>query len=140
VDVASKGAFTDLIRLYIALIQWERLELTKSPGLWSPTEATKRINEAAEHDDFELWQPVALGLTMADRGLITGDLIHLLKTGFVYEEPIASTRDGYFKYTVEGTTPNSNGKSLKAVVIHDGCRNMKVVELVGGSTRREDLG
>jgi hypothetical protein len=113
--------------------------VVKSPGRWSPVEATKRINGCASHDDFELCQPVALDSTMADRGLITGDLLHLLKTGFVYEEPVSSTRDGYFKYTVEGTTPNSNGKSLAAIVIPDGCKKMKVVELVGGSTHREDL-
>jgi hypothetical protein len=34
---------------------------------------------------------------MAARDLITGDVIHLLKNGFVYEPPDPASRPGFFK-------------------------------------------
>lgn len=59
-----------------------------------------------------------------------GDFLHLLKNGFVYDEPEAATRDGYFKYRVEGTTPNSEGRTLRAVVIpSNGCA-MKAITIM----------
>ena len=55
---------------------------------------------------------------MASRDLLVGDLMHLLKRGFVYAEPEAATR-GYWKYKVEGTTPNSDGRTV-AELMRDG--------------------
>ena len=54
---------------------------------------------------------------MSERGLIVGDVIHLLRGGFVHEEGEQSDTPGFFKYTVEGTTPNSGGRSVAMVVI-----------------------
>jgi hypothetical protein len=67
---------------------------------------------------------------MADRDLIVGDLMHLLKTGFVYEEPEPATRNGFFKYLIEGATPNSEGRTVRACVIPDGHREIKVVTVM----------
>lgn len=42
---------------------------------------------------------------MIARDLYTPDIMHVLKHGFVYENPIAATQKGCFKYKVESTTP-----------------------------------
>ena len=46
-----------------------------------------------------------------------GDVLHVLRHGFVYEEGEQSTRKGLFKYKMEGTAPNSNNRRIRAVVI-----------------------
>ena len=46
-----------------------------------------------------------------------GDLLHLLKQGFVYDEAVPATREGYFRYAVESTTPNSDGRAVRAITI-----------------------
>jgi hypothetical protein len=67
---------------------------------------------------------------LAERGLIMGDLTHLLRNGFVYDAPEESTRKGLYKYRVEGTTPNSEGRTLRAIVIpSNGCA-MKVITIM----------
>ncbi len=106
--------------------------MAKSPGRWSPVEATKRINDCARRDDFGLCQSMSVISSLADFGLDSGDVLHLLKTGMVYDDPDTSTRDGYYKYSIEGPTPNSNGKSVSAVVIPDGCNQIKVAALENG--------
>jgi hypothetical protein len=54
----------------------------------------------------------------------------LLKTGFVYEEPEPSTREGHYKYQIEGSTPNSEGRMVRAVVIPDGNCAIKIVTVM----------
>jgi len=64
---------------------------------------------------------------MQERSLIMADLLHLLKTGFVYQEAEPSSRDGLFKYKIEGPTPNSDGRTVRAVVIPGSGCAMKIV-------------
>lgn len=54
---------------------------------------------------------------MAERRLLVGDILHILKNGFVYEEAQKSTRPGYYKYRMECTAPNSNRRTVRIVVI-----------------------
>jgi len=54
---------------------------------------------------------------MQARSLNTGDLLFLLKHGFVYCDRVESTRPGYFKYAVESRTPNSGNRTIRAIVI-----------------------
>lgn len=102
--------------------------MPKSPPKWKPAEATHKINECAKNDP-------TIALTfhakeqMSDRGLIMGDVMHLLKWGFVYEEPEDATRD-HFKYRVEGTTPNSDGRTVRSVVIPSGDCHLKIVTVM----------
>jgi hypothetical protein len=102
--------------------------MTKPPPKWKPAEATQQINECARHDPT-----IALTLhakeQMSDRGLIMGDVMHLLKWGFVYEDPEDATR-GHFKYRVEGTTPNSDGRTVRSVVIPSGDCHLKIVTVM----------
>lgn len=65
-----------------------------------------------------------------ERGLIEADLLHLLKNGFVYDEAEESSRPEYYKYSVEGTTPNSDGRMLRAIVIPDGGCVLKIVTIM----------
>lgn len=100
------------------------------PGRWSPAEATKRINECAK----SLMLNVALTKHAKDqlleRTLFMGDLLHLLKTGFVYEEPEPATREGFYKYRIEGITPNSGRRTVRGVVIPNGDCNLKIVTVM----------
>ena len=57
---------------------------------------------------------------LQERELIQADLLHVLKQGFVYNDPEPASRDGYFKYRIEGPTPNSGGRNICAVVIPGG--------------------
>ena len=66
---------------------------------------------------------------MADRDVIMADLLHLLKSGFVHDEPEPATRE-HFKYRIEGTTPNSDGRTLRAVVIPSGDCELKIVTVM----------
>lgn len=66
---------------------------------------------------------------MSERDLTTGDVLHVLKYGFVYDQPEQSTRPGYFKYLVEATTPNST-RSVGVIVIPDGKCELKIVTVM----------
>lgn len=93
--------------------------MPKGPGLWNNAEATRRINACAKSDRLTLSWRMHAKERMRERDIVMGDILHLLKFGFVHEEPEPATREGYFKYLVEGTTPNSNRRSLGVVVIPD---------------------
>ncbi len=57
---------------------------------------------------------------LKERGLTTGDALYVMKNGFVYERPQELTRKGCYKYSIECSTPNSNQRNLRVVVI-PGC-------------------
>ena len=46
-----------------------------------------------------------------------GDVFHILKYGFVYEEGQPSTRQGHYKYMMKSITPNSGGRAVCICVI-----------------------
>ena len=52
-----------------------------------------------------------------DRGLIMGDVLFALRRGFVHDQAQSSTRSGVFKYRIESTTPNSQGRRVAVVVV-----------------------
>ena|SRR5260370_37305555 len=61
------------------------------------------------------------------RGLIVSDVLHVIRHGFVYERGEESTRDGFFKYKMECVTPNSNGRTVRLVLIPSQSCWIKVV-------------
>jgi hypothetical protein len=63
---------------------------------------------------------------LRERGLIMGDVLHVLRRGFVLEEPEPATRAGFFKYLIEATTPNSEGRTVGILVIPDGACELKL--------------
>jgi hypothetical protein len=54
---------------------------------------------------------------MALRDLTIGDIRHVLKFGYVYSDPVQADIPGYYRYAIEGTTPNSGGRTVRVVVI-----------------------
>ncbi|RZJ46500.1 MAG: DUF4258 domain-containing protein [Brevundimonas sp.] len=93
--------------------------MARGQGPWTPAQATQHINSCAKRDDLQLSWTHHATERMRERGLVMSDLLYLLKTGFVHDEAEASTREGFFKYRVEGTTPNSNRRAVRVVVIPD---------------------
>ncbi len=86
---------------------------------WPPAEATKRINNLAKNDDLYIyWNEHALE-RLEERDLLSGDILHVLRNGFVYKEAEQSTREGFFKYHIETSAPNSGGRKVGVVVIPD---------------------
>ncbi len=67
---------------------------------------------------------------MAERDLVTGDVLHVLKHGFVYDDPEPSTQDGFFKYKMECRTPNSGGRVVRIVVIPSTGNAVKLVTVM----------
>lgn len=89
----------------------------KATGPWPPRKATETIRKRAADDAFHIRWTMHAGEQIKERGLIMGDVLHVLKHGFVYEEGEQSTRKGLFKYKMESTTPNSNNRRVRVVVI-----------------------
>jgi len=56
---------------------------------------------------------------LRQRDLLTGDILHVLKNGFVYDEPEESTQLGLFKYRMEAGTPNSGNRTVRVVIVPD---------------------
>ena len=86
------------------------------PQPWSLGDATDNIREIAT-SYFALSRTGHAKERMKDRGLTMGDLLHVLKHGFVYEEAQKSTRKKCFKYCIDGATPNSEGRALRLIVV-----------------------
>ncbi|MGI9491057.1 MAG: DUF4258 domain-containing protein [Geminicoccaceae bacterium] len=97
---------------------------------WSPAKATDEIRAKAKDPSFQLvWTKHARD-QMEERSLIMSDVLHLLKCGFVYEEGSPSTRPGCYKYKMEYVTPNSQGRTVCAVVIPDQSCLVKIVTVM----------
>ena len=86
------------------------------PKPWSPAKATTELRTLASRD-FNLCMTDHSKDQMLERELFTGDMKHILKYGFVYEKAKPATRQGFFKYKMESTTPNSGNRSVRIVVI-----------------------
>jgi hypothetical protein len=86
---------------------------------WKPGGATTRINDIARNKQCDLALTVHTRERLAQRGLVIGDLLYVLKNGYVYEEPEESTIVGLYKYKIESQSPNSGARFLRAVVVPD---------------------
>ena len=62
------------------------------------------------------------------RGIISSDVLYVLKFGFVLIDPEPATRAGYFKYAMENRTPNSNSRDIRLIIVPD--KKMKLIKLV----------
>ena len=67
---------------------------------------------------------------MESRGLIMGDVLHVLKTGFVYDQAQESTKKGVYKYCMECNTPNSGRRTVRIVVIPSTENAVKIVTVM----------
>lgn len=106
------------------------LALVEIEEPWSPAQATDRIRAIARGRLDLSYKQHALD-QLSERSLIMGDLLFLLKNGFVYENAVEATRKPYWKYQIQCSTPNSNNREVRAVVIPDWKRNgIKVVTVM----------
>lgn len=53
---------------------------------------------------------------MKERDLIVSDVLHVLKHGFVYDNPEPATQRGCFKYKIETTSP-AGSRVVRVVAI-----------------------
>ena len=94
------------------------------------SQATRLLREYGGSPDLNfLWTEHAKE-QMALRDLIVGDVLYILKMGFVYDVGVSTSRPGFFKYQMECSTPNSNNRSVRIVVILSKSRAVKVVTVM----------
>lgn len=86
---------------------------------WSPAYATGAIREVARHEKFQITLTGHARDRMFERDLSMGDLLYVLKNGFVYEEPGQATQRDLWKYCIETASPNSRNRVVRMVVIPD---------------------
>lgn len=95
---------------------------------WKPAAATDQLRSLGRNERLTMSQTRHFTQRLLERDLIIGDAFHVLKHGYVYEEPEQATKDGFYKYQMESTTPNSNNRIVRVVVIPD--PKMKGVKFV----------
>ncbi len=86
---------------------------------WDTKTATEKIRQMAASERLGLFYKLHAKERLAERNLIMSDILFVLKNGFVHDKPIAATRKGYNKYSVECRSPNSGGREVRVVVIPD---------------------
>ena len=103
------------------------------PQPWTPADATDEIRAIATSER----PPLSLILTkhaseqMQERSLYTGDVLFILKQGFVFGNAVASTRAGYYKYAVQSRSPNSGNRTVRVIAIPDPDRgHVKIVTVM----------
>lgn len=86
-------------------------------GPWSPAKAKELIRAKARDETFTVSWTEHSREQMEARDLIMGDALHVLKYGFVHDNPAPTSRDGMYKYAMECKTPNSGGRTVRVIVI-----------------------
>jgi len=98
---------------------------------WSPAKATETIRCYAKNLSLDIAYKAHCKQRLLERELTIGDVLHVLMTGFIYADPVPATQVGRFKYAMEGTSPNSKGRSLRVIVIPSQCRpELKIVTVM----------
>lgn len=94
-----------------------------------PSQATEHIRRVARgHIDLH-WTSHAKE-RIKERGLIMGDILHVLKNGFVFYAAMPATQMGFFKYAMESTSPNSGGRTIRVVVIPSTSNAIKIITVM----------
>ena len=86
------------------------------PEPWSPAVATQQIRRKAD-EHLTLSYTRHAKCRLKQRDLVVGDVLHVLRYGTVHEVAEPASRGGLFKYRIECSTPNSNRRSVRLVVI-----------------------
>lgn len=84
---------------------------------WPKGQATDEIRAIARSDKLTISYKRHAVERIAERGIILGDVLFVLKNGFVHLEPMDSTRPNYKKYAMESRCPNGGNRTLRVVVI-----------------------
>jgi len=86
---------------------------------WKASDATSIINRIAKNPLCEFSYTLHARDRMDERNLIVSDLLYVLRNGYVYDEPETSSIDGFYKYCVEGQSPNSGARYLRVIAVPD---------------------
>lgn len=98
---------------------------------WSPRRATDEIRRISASPNFSLAYKIHAMQRESERGLSVSDVRHVLRHGFVYEDPKPATQSGYFRYQIQCKTPNSGGRVIRLVVIPNaGTLTIKLVTVM----------
>lgn len=98
---------------------------------WSSGDATDEIRRIARSDRLRVTYSQHSKDQMAVRDLIVGDVLYVLKNGFVHRQAQTSTQPGLYKYRIESRTPNSNNRGVAVIVIPDpGTVWMKIITVM----------
>ncbi len=95
-------------------LEWEQF-LHRQP--LTPSQATECIRQMARHDRLSLAYSGHAKARLAEREILTGDLLVLLRQGFVSCDAEPTANQNVFKYCIDSRTPNSGNRSVRAVVI-----------------------
>lgn len=94
-------------------------EFVTNKAHWTPTTATDEIRAIANSKKLTVSYKAHAIERLAERNLIMSDVLYVLKNGFVYQEPVPSTRAGFNKYSMESRSPNGGPRSVRVIVIPD---------------------
>lgn len=86
---------------------------------WPKGQATDEIRAIARSDSLTISYKRHAVERIAERNIIMGDVLYVLKTGFVHMEPMETTRPAYKKYAMEGLCPNGGNRTLRVIVVPD---------------------
>lgn len=92
------------------------------PQPWSPGDATDEIRALGRSGRLSLSITQHAKDRLAERDLILGDVLYVLKSGFVYDAPVPASQLDLYRYQMETRTPNSNNRVVRVVVIPDPAR------------------
>lgn len=84
---------------------------------WEAGVATEKIRKLARNPGMTITYKLHAKERMAERDLISSDVLYTLKHGFVYQKAIPATRPDLYRYRMECKTPNSGSRALGVVVI-----------------------
>ena len=95
----------------------QQFERPRVPEPWPPAEATDRLRKIAVDESFTVSFKVHALEQMEARDITTPDVLHAMRTGFVYDVAAPAKQPGLFLYTIKGATPSSNQRDIRIVVI-----------------------
>lgn len=96
----------------------------------SPGRATEHIR--AKVKDEHLWLDIKKHAMqqMGDRDIFMGDLLYVLKNGFVHDQGHPSTQEGLYKYTIISASPNSERRLVKVVAIPHPTPRLQIITVM----------
>ncbi len=93
--------------------------LVASDSDWNGRDAADEIRKIASSINMVVSYKKHAIERLSERNIIMSDVLYVLKNGFVYEDPIPTTRAGYNKYQMECRSPNSGSRGVRVIVIPD---------------------
>lgn len=87
------------------------------PQPWKSADATDAIRSMGWDAKLTLSYSEHAKERLAERDLITSDILYVLRKGFVYQDPEPATKKGLYKYKMESRTPNSNNRTVRVIIV-----------------------